>query len=63
MLFKGNEIIDLAIRIEQNGLKFYNTLVEKTESEKACEIFKHLAAQEEAHEKIFKSMLLSLLTG
>ena len=56
-MFKGGEIIDLGIRIEQNGAKFYSALAKTVESEKAREIFRYLAEQEKVHEQIFRGML------
>jgi len=56
-IFKGSEIIDLAVRIEQNGLKFYSTLVETAESEDARDVFQYLADQEKQHELVFRKML------
>jgi len=56
-IFKGSEILDMAVRIEQNGIRFYSALVEKAESDKTREIFQYLADQEKQHEVTFKKML------
>jgi rubrerythrin len=56
-IFVGSEIVEIGIQIENNGRDFYNMLVKKTEDEKAREIFKFLAGEEEKHIKAFEGIL------
>ena len=54
--FSGCEIIEIAIQIEKNGIDFYNGLIEMSKHDKAKEVFKYLAQQEEEHIRIFKGI-------
>lgn len=56
-IFAGSEIVEIGIQIEKNGRDFYNALVKKSKNLKAQEIFKFLAAEEEKHMAIFKTIL------
>jgi len=56
-IFEASDIVAMAVRVEQNGWKFYNTFQETLESESAKEIFKFLAGEEKKHETIFKGLL------
>lgn len=56
-IFKGNEIVDMAVRIEQNGFRFYTAVLENVKSDEAKEIFKYLADQEKLHQATFTKML------
>ena len=58
-IFTGSEIIELGVQIEKNGKDFYNTLLEKSESQKAKEIFQYLAGEEDKHIAVFQKMLES----
>jgi rubrerythrin len=51
------EIIEIAIRIERNGVEFYRYLSENVEDNDAKDVFSFLAAQEEKHVGIFRKML------
>ena len=59
-VFAGSEIVELGIEIEKNGRDFYNTLVNKTKSPKAADIFKYLAKEEERHIQAFQGILKKL---
>jgi rubrerythrin len=56
-IFAGSEIVEIGIQIEKNGRDFYNVLVGKSKSDKAKEIFKFLAQEEEKHILIFQGIL------
>lgn len=56
-IFSGSEIVELGIQIEKNGRDFYNTLIEKSKSSKAQEIFQYLAKEEEKHIQAFQNIL------
>jgi len=56
-IFAGSEIVELGIEIEKNGRDFYNTLTSQSKNQKAKDIFKYLAAQEEEHMAVFQKIL------
>jgi rubrerythrin len=56
-IFAGSEIVEIGIQIEKNGRDFYNTLEKKSKNQKASEIFKYLAGEEEKHIKVFQEIL------
>ncbi|MCM8757065.1 MAG: ferritin family protein [Candidatus Omnitrophica bacterium] len=55
--YSASEVLQFAIRIEENGESFYRKLAEKTTEPKAKQIFSFLAQQEKQHGKKFKEML------
>ena len=59
-IFAGSEIVEIGIQIEKNGRDFYNTLVEQSKSQKAKEIFRYLAGEEEKHIATFQGILDSV---
>ena len=56
-IFAGSEILELGVQIEKNGRDFYNTLVSRSKSQQAREIFRYLATEEEKHIVVFKRIL------
>ena len=56
-IFNASEIYQFAIRIEENGEKFYRLMVEKLDEPKVKELFTLLADDEVVHKKTFKEML------
>ena len=52
--------LKMAIRIEQNGYRFYRRAAEETDDSKGKELFSSLADDEEAHESIVKTRLKAL---
>lgn len=56
-LFAGSEIVELGVQIEKNGRDFYNTLAEQSKNNKARDIFKFLAGEEEKHITAFQKIL------
>ena len=61
-IFNASEIYQFAIRIEENGEKFYRLMVEKLDEPKVKELFASLADDEVVHEKTFKEMLSQIET-
>ena len=59
-MFAGSEIVEMGIQIEKNGRDFYNELVNKSKDQKAKEIFKYLAEEEEKHIAVFQNILDSV---
>jgi len=56
-IFAGSEMVELGIEIERNGRDFYNTLASQSKNQKAGEIFRYLAGEEEKHIKVFQEIL------
>lgn len=56
-IFAGSELVELGIQIEKNGRDFYNTLNAQSKNQKAKDIFKYLAGEEEKHIKVFQKIL------
>jgi rubrerythrin len=56
-VFEAKEIFKFAIRIEENGEKFYRFASELTEDEKIKEMFNFLADEEVNHKEIFTDLL------
>ncbi len=59
-IFSGGEIVGLGIQIEKNGRDFYNALAGQSKDQKAQEIFRHLAGEEQKHIETFKGILGSV---
>jgi len=57
IIFDISEIYQIAIAVEENGIKFYSLWVEKTKNKKIRELFSTLAEVEVEHKKIFEKML------
>ena len=51
------EIVEIAVRIERNGVKFYQYLSENVKDDDAKDVFSFLASEEEKHVGIFRQML------
>jgi len=56
-LLSASEVIQFAVRIEENGFDFYRTFTDKLTSKKEKEIFQFLADEEAKHLKTFETML------
>jgi rubrerythrin len=55
-LMTGDEIIEIAIRLEENGEAFYNAAAAKTTAAGVKALFEDLAAQERYHRRAFQQM-------
>ena len=53
----ANEVLQFAIRIEENGEKFYRKIAGTSEEEKVKELFAFLADEEVKHKETFEEML------
>lgn len=51
--FSGKEVLDMAVRIEENGLKFYTDAAKASRSTELKSLFKTLADEENQHIKVF----------
>lgn len=56
ILFSGNEIIDIAVTIEENGQAFYLAAADKAQDENLGAALRKLAEDEVEHKKIFEAM-------
>lgn len=54
---KVEDVLEIAIRLERNGVDFYLFLKENTKSPKAKDVFSYLAAEEEKHIGTFRQIL------
>ena len=56
-LFEPSEVFQFAIRIEENGEKFYRQMIQKFEEPTVQELFSFLADEEIKHKKIYEEMV------
>jgi rubrerythrin len=56
-VFKGSEVVEIAVRMERNGYKFYSGVQKKIKDKNANDIFQYLASEEKKHEALFSEML------
>jgi len=56
-VFESREIYQFAIRIEENGERFYRQAAQTIRDKNASGLFAHLADEEVKHKKIFEGML------
>lgn len=54
------EILEIAIKIEENGVSFYNTLAELSRDKTAKELFRFLEGEEREHIGVFKNLYKDL---
>jgi rubrerythrin len=56
-LLSASEVLQFAVRIEENGQKFYQAFEKQLSKDAEKEIFRFLAEEEAKHIKIFNNML------
>ncbi|MCM8824104.1 MAG: ferritin family protein [Candidatus Omnitrophica bacterium] len=56
-IFSPQEILRIAIKVEENGKKLYEILENKSKLDKLKGMWKYLKEQEDSHRNIFKQML------
>ncbi len=56
-IFSPQDILRVAINVEENGMNLYEKLAEAAKEDKIKEVWKYLQEQEEIHRKIFQDML------
>lgn len=54
--FTGKEVLDMAVRIEENGLKFYTDAGKATKNKAVQALFKALAEDEGRHIRVFQDL-------
>ena len=55
-LLTGDEIIEIAVRLEERGEAFYRAVAEKATAADVVELFQELAVQEQYHRRAFQQM-------
>ena len=60
--FEAGDIVQIAMRIEENGGNFYRFAVQIAKDEEAKNLFSRLAEEEDKHREIFKKMLSKIST-
>ena len=58
--FSGKELLEMAIRIEENGQKFYREALKNTEDDALRKTLNYLVQEEEKHKRYFRSLLEKL---
>jgi len=56
-IFKASEVVNVAIKIEENGYKFYTEIANESRFFELQETAKFLASEEKAHIEAFKKIL------
>ena len=52
--FSPQEILKIAVKVEENGQKLFAALEEKAKDEKVKSVWKYLKEQEDVHRKLFQ---------
>ena len=55
--FSPQEILRIAIKVEEGGKKLFGILEEKAKDEKIKSVWRYLKEQEDEHKKVFQEML------
>ena len=59
-VFTASDIVEVAIRIEENGINFYKFAEQIAKQEEAKNLFAHLAQAEVAHKKTFEGIFAKM---
>jgi len=59
-VFEASDIVEIAIRIEENGANFYKFAEQIAKQEEAKNLFARLAVEEIAHKKIFEAIFAKM---
>jgi len=59
-MYSIDEIFQFAIRIEENGNKYYTSLIDKFKDHEVKQLFQFLASEEERHKHFFEKALESI---
>ncbi len=62
ILFDPSEVFQLAIRIEENGEKFYRSMADKLQDPEVKKLFAFLADEEVVHKNFYKDILSKIDT-
>lgn len=55
--FSGKEVLQMAVRIEENGQRFYRDALRHTGDKKLQDTLNYLIQEEEKHKRYFRSLL------
>lgn len=56
-LFKPNEVFQIAVRIEQNGERFYREMARRLDDQEVKKLFSYLADEEIRHREFYEALL------
>lgn len=56
-IFSAAEVLQFAIKIEENGEKFYSGVANKIKDQKLADVFMVLAKEEVSHKEVYSKML------
>ena len=59
--FTGKEVLDMAVRIEENGMRFYTDASKAAKSQQLKDLFSALAEEEASHIKTFLELKKALV--
>src|SRR4030043_1209908 len=59
-VFEASDIVEAAVRIEENGANFYRYAVQLSGNEEVKALLRHLADEEMTHQKIFTEILAGM---
>ena len=58
--FSGNDVVEVAVQMERNGLRFYSQAADSVANERAKDLLQRLAKDEVQHLRFFEQMLSSV---
>lgn len=61
-VFTANDIVEVAVRIEENGITFYNFAEKMAQASDVKKLFADLASAEAEHKRIFEKLLSQIET-
>ena len=56
-MLSPHEVLEIALRIENEGADFYRDLAESTDNENQGSVFRFLSSQERRHAETFRALL------
>ncbi|MBN2252454.1 MAG: ferritin family protein [Kosmotogaceae bacterium] len=56
-MLSPHEVLEIALRVENEGANFYRDLAESTNNEKQSSVFRFLSSQEKRHAETFRTLL------
>jgi len=59
-VFRGSDIVEFAIRVEENGENFYRYAIQLAKDEETKKMFSLLADQEKQHQKVFRRIFAAM---
>jgi rubrerythrin len=61
-IFSPQEVLRIAIKVEESGKEFYEALEEKAQDEKLKRMWRYLKGEEDAHTRVFLQLLQNVGT-